>query len=615
MPMHIVCPGCGKALDRGEQVPGTPLRCSACQRVFETLAEAEPAADAIVLLKEPAAPSATSSPPPLPDEPRPARRRRPARKQSSATALIVAMMLVCLGGLFALVCAGGIGWWLLSAGAVPDNANHVKPIAINVGPRPGQPLPPADVKQPPAPPFVADQPPPVVANAPRADGPMEKERPTVRKTDALPPAPAPLPIKPVALTADVVTKTFPDTIDNVVLGGGGRFLILHLPKQRQLAVFDVNKAEVVKYLPVASDKVMIAAGMTKLILVFPDSKIVQRWDLLTFERERTATVAINDAIAGIGMGYGSAGPLLIQTMREPFTGDGFFLDIDTLQRIDLTAKVIAHVHRGANAQIRGSLDGRSFGVTSGGNYPYLLTIERGGAVIRGGEGGKRVVPGPDGKTVFGMGLYDAELKRLGGTPADTRMWCVPALSGPFYLAIPTVPVPSGVPGVRSVGGVEVRIVGDSRPILTLPDVENAMGDGAEPNRGPLTIDQRYHFIPDAQLLITIPSTADRLVLHKLNLDDALERAGIDYLFVVSTPPPLAVRGQEYTYPVRVRSKRGGLKFRIDAGPDGMTVSAAGTVTWQVPADHAVGPVEAIMTISDSAGQEIFHTFRVQVTAK
>ena len=53
------------------------------------------------------------------------------------------------------------------------------------------------------------------------------------------------------------------------VGDGGRFLILHLPKVRQVAVFDVNQAKVVKFLPVAADNVMIAAGMTKMIVAYP----------------------------------------------------------------------------------------------------------------------------------------------------------------------------------------------------------------------------------------------------------------------------------------------------------------------------------------------------------
>ena len=52
-------------------------------------------------------------------------------------------------------------------------------------------------------------------------------------------APAkPVPIKPAPLTDERTILSLPSPVADVVVGGGGRFLILHLPKLRQLAVFD-----------------------------------------------------------------------------------------------------------------------------------------------------------------------------------------------------------------------------------------------------------------------------------------------------------------------------------------------------------------------------------------
>jgi len=54
-------------------------------------------------------------------------------------------------------------------------------------------------------------------------------------------APA-LPIKPAKLEQAQVTRTFPTRFKRR-RRGGRRFLILHLPKLRQLAIFDVNEAK------------------------------------------------------------------------------------------------------------------------------------------------------------------------------------------------------------------------------------------------------------------------------------------------------------------------------------------------------------------------------------
>ena len=55
------------------------------------------------------------------------------------------------------------------------------------------------------------------------------------------------------------------TVGATVEQYGGRYLVLHLPEKRQLAVFDVNRAAVVRHIPVADDDVVFAAGLDRLL--------------------------------------------------------------------------------------------------------------------------------------------------------------------------------------------------------------------------------------------------------------------------------------------------------------------------------------------------------------
>jgi hypothetical protein len=59
----------------------------------------------------------------------------------------------------------------------------------------------------------------------------------------------------------------------------------------------------------------------------------------------------------------------------------------------------------------------------------------------------------------------------------------------------------------------------------------------------------------------------------------------------------------------VRSKRGGVRFKLDSGPDGMTLSPKGQLTWAVPAT-ANNEAAVIINIKDNSGQEIFQTFNI-----
>jgi len=82
-------------------------------------------------------------------------------------------------------------------------------------------------------------------------------------------------------------------------------------------------------------------------------------------------------------------------------------------------------------------------------------------------------------------------------------------------------------------------------------------------------------------------------------------------FVFSDPSPLAKPGATYSYQLEVLSKKGGLNFKLESGPEGLAVSPTGKVTWKAPAKPADSDVDVLVTVSDSSGQEVFHNFRVE----
>ena len=115
------------------------------------------------------------------------------------------------------------------------------------------------------------------------------------------------------------------------------------------------------------------------------------------------------------------------------------------------------------------------------------------------------------------------------------------------------------------------------------------------------------------MIVVLPPSNDRLVLTPFDVDAALEKSGIDYLLVTTQPTVTARRGEEYVYPVAVKSKKGGVTYRVDSGPPGLSVSPAGEVRWRVPADFKGTTAEVILTVRDAAGQEAFHVFSVRIT--
>jgi hypothetical protein len=107
--------------------------------------------------------------------------------------------------------------------------------------------------------------------------------------------------------------------------------------------------------------------------------------------------------------------------------------------------------------------------------------------------------------------------------------------------------------------------------------------------------------------VTIDSS--RLILRKVDLVEQLNRTGANYLLVVSRPPA-ARPGTLFAYRLDVRSKQGGVKVRLESGPDGLKVTPDGRVSWAVPADFGPAEADVVLSLSDSSGQEVFHIFRI-----
>jgi hypothetical protein len=124
-------------------------------------------------------------------------------------------------------------------------------------------------------------------------------------------------------------------------------------------------------------------------------------------------------------------------------------------------------------------------------------------------------------------------------------------------------------------------------------------------------EKRIHYYPRAGLLLTLGGTADHLVLRRVDLVAELDRSGVDYLVVLSRPPAARV-GQPFNYRLDLRSKKGGVKVKLETGPAGLTVTPDGRVSWAVPPRFAEPETEVLLTITDASGQEIAHTFTIAV---
>ncbi len=397
-------------------------------------------------------------------------------------------------------------------------------------------------------------------------------------------------IAPAKLARDVVVQTLPDIASDVQVGGGGRYLIFQLPKLKKLAVFDVNEAAIVRYIPLTEDKVVFAAGLEKVVVGLTAKGVLERWDLNTGDKEFSRQVPNGADVQSLLMGSASRGPVVV---------NGAFYDLNSLKPLPVTTP--SGVPPPWSPV---SADGTVFGGWKNNQSPSESTsfVLQGGELKRYNEGGTGyVVPGPDGRAVCtAAGLRTNQLKALGGAPKLGLT--LPAVEGNFYLGLTSAEGGKG-------GRISVYLLGDDQPLVKDVGFEH----GVHYDGGTFGIWKRIFFIPRAKLIAILPEGNDRLELHHFDVYDALEASGLDYLLVTSRPPTTARRGAEYTYQLEVKSKKGGVKYQLSSGPEGMEVSPTGLVKWRVPADYKGGDGEVLITVRDASGQEVFHAFGIRPT--
>jgi hypothetical protein len=407
-----------------------------------------------------------------------------------------------------------------------------------------------------------------------------------------------------ALKTEVI---LPADITDLAVGGGGRFLILYLQKLHLLAIFDANAAKVVKYLRVDPEGLLFTAGAEKLIVASTSQGAISRYDLGTFECEVTMPLPLKGKIQAIAMGANSRGPLLMLADNRELARMAYYLiDPSTFAVTCVLSKVRTMFQGYLNLiQIRASADGTVFGMwISNMKSSGMQTI-----VLEGNDAetyfelkfNGPVIPSFDGRIIFTkQGLFTADTKRIGSAdayaPNNLR---VPSYQGCFYLEI------------DEKGKIAVYPSGEPRALITLPKLADVGDDDySKYYEDSFTQDKRFHYAPDARLIIAIPRTNDRLILQPFDLLQALKNSNFDYLFATSSPITLAAKNSDYVYQIQVESKRGSAQFTLVNGPKGMSITPTGKLTWITGATQSDATVK--VRISDASGQEIFHTFSLRV---
>jgi len=592
MSFRITCPKCAARYTLGPEFAGQTVRCRNCSEVFTATASeplpAQPVA-AVPVATDALQTRPGSVPPPVPARPAAPRARRAEPvdpERSPAVWITIGVSAVVL-----LLVAVGITIVMLrhrSEAARDDLERDAQAVQVQMGkvgadwqgppPNALEKAQPMRFDPPPAPPIVVPPPPPVVIRAPEPEG-------------------------------EKVVRPLPAPVADVAVGGNGRYLVLHLPTRRELAVFDVNEAKLVKALTTPAEKIVFAAGMDRLVAVEVETGKVHRWSLTTFEHEAEGQLGMKVPPVAAAMGSASNGPLVVSCVDWPQLGETVFFDVLTMKRLETGMNPHGIFHTSPTVFLRASAGGRLFTCDQSANSGNIqvCSLVDGRVQYSAGGRGQSPIPSPDGQVIYTVGgLQMPDFHPIAGLDGI----CLPAHHGPYWLSVPRPPGP-GAEGQPA--DVSIHLAGNNGVFARLTDLEGA--EAAEPgDRTRLPLDRRLHFIPDAKVFVTIPAGNDRLVLRKFDPEPVLVKSDLDYLFFTSRPPASAAKGATYSYPVRTKSRKGGVRLQLDLSPPGMALDADGKLTWDVPADFADTEVLVRVSATNDSGQFVSQSFRIGIVA-
>ena len=218
-------------------------------------------------------------------------------------------------------------------------------------------------------------------------------------------------------------------------------------------------------------------------------------------------------------------------------------------------------------------------------------------------------PNTDGSLIYApLALYSINMARKESHRHGENL-LIPATQPGFCVSV------TGHYSRKGSTGVALCLEGESTPFAELKQVDVSL-NRLPPDRvfsfTGMAYTKRYTLVPDARLLIQIPTGEDRLILHKVNPELLLKQSDHNYLYVTSGSLSEAHLGKPWQHQIEVQSKQGGVKYQVSYGPKGMVVSPTGLITWTPPEDFASPEEGTVFNVQDQSGKSIMHSVKVSI---
>jgi hypothetical protein len=426
----------------------------------------------------------------------------------------------------------------------------------------------------------------------------------------------PRPAEPAPKAEEAVTK-LPGTIEDLAVAGGGRYVVCKVKDIPALTVYDSYAAKLARHLRLPSTEFVFGAGGTTAVIYFKDESLLQSWNLETGEKLKTKPNPFSSPVLCIVMGHSRGDQAFVRYGAErsggPSEAGMSLLDTASLQPIETTGsdgqRYLAYGDYGM--QMRANHDLSRIAFWSLGSSPAGINLLR---RVGNSYNHKRqhdtagaLLPGDDGRLYTGVGrILSDDLLGVGELQGHF-LW--PGLGGNLVL------------GMDQKGQLQIHEPGKTSPLTPwgqFPEWTQKAGEVMSKTQlepGLLRADKRVIFAPNIGRLMFIPIEADRIILKPFDLKTTLDRSGIDYLIVTSSPPTEVRLRQQWQYQVEVLSKAGSLKYSLELAPPTMKITDAGLITWAVPPSLPEQGEKVVVLVADRSGEQAYHTFTIRASSR
>jgi len=455
---------------------------------------------------------------------------------------------------------------------------------------------------------------------PQFQPPVIPQIPNVQKPKVEFPPVTSVAMKAAPLTEETTEVKLPGIVTDTCVGGGGRYFMMLLGEKKQIAVFDVCEAKVLKYIPIPTQHVIMAAGMNKLYVFTPELFVVTSYDLDTLKQEATQNLHHDRYVSGAYMGSASAGPILVK-YHDPFgrldRTPIAFLDPVKMVEYDVGDDLngdrdVAKIRHASH--FRASPDGTVFGYWRNSQTPSdlgVITFQNGKAKNRYEDTPVgHVIPGDLGNIYTREGVFSAR-ENNNGKKGLYGGFTLPATSGKNYVEITGLPKtpdrPEANDGFVFNVDAHIKVPGEVRSLMTIKNLPGVPAyDVFVPQ---IPIDKRYLYVPEAKLFLAVHYTNSKLILEKADWNAPRE----DLLLVTSTPGEVKP-GQLFEYQIETKSKKSEVTFKLESGPKDMICTRSGLILWEAPS-YYTGREKVSISLMDQSRQQVFHNFDLKLASK